>query len=257
MTSSTYPSVERYAVYFCPPPSHPLTQAAEEWLGYSAWRQEDVERADDFPLPQDHISELTAKPAVYGFHATLKAPMRLAEDCTPETLSQAVDECAGLLESVTIDVLTLRWIGSFLALVPSENSIELQKLSGVVVSQLDSMRAPLTDADIQKRNPSKLTTNQLRHLHQWGYPYVGDEFRFHMTLTGPVSQPDQPQVEKAARRHFGDLIDQPIYVYQLVISKQLDPQSPFKCLSTHQLQPSGGKASTIQTPNPKRKDLVA
>lgn len=257
MKLSAHPDVARYAIYYCPPQENLLNKAAEEWLGYSAWLHEEVARPDGLSLPLDQLSKITSKPAVYGFHATLKAPMRLAEDCTFAMLSKAVEECAGILESIDIKVLTLRWIGSFLALVPDASSQELQNLSGAIVGQLDSMRAPLTDADIERRNPSKLTPNQLSHLHQWGYPYVGDEFRFHMTLSGPVAEEQKQEVENAARQHFGDLIDSPIYVDQLVISKQLDAQSRFRCISAHPLQPSTENATKTQLPNQNRKDLVA
>src|SRR5262249_2220033 len=43
---------------------------------------------------------------------------------------------------------------------------------------------PLTDADRARRNPARLTPRQRDYLERWGYPYVMEEFRFHMTLTG-------------------------------------------------------------------------
>ena len=38
----------------------------------------------------------------------------------------------------------------------------------------------------------RLSEAQRAHLLRWGYPYVMDEFRFHMSLTGSLAQVDAP-----------------------------------------------------------------
>ena len=66
--------VARVAIYYAPLPEDPLTPLSSSWLG-----RDPVTNA---PVPQpslDGISEITAEPRLYGFHATLKPPMRLAE----------------------------------------------------------------------------------------------------------------------------------------------------------------------------------
>ena len=63
----------RVAVYYAPRPDDPLFAAGATWLG------RDPE--SDAPAPQPDlpdIVEITAEPRLYGFHATLKPPMRLA-----------------------------------------------------------------------------------------------------------------------------------------------------------------------------------
>ena len=79
-------------------------------------------------------------------------------------------------------------VGHFLALVPSERSPEIDRLAAEVVETVSVVRAPLTAAERERRGPSRLTDRQLRYLDRWGYPYVLDEFRFHMTLTGPLPE---------------------------------------------------------------------
>ena len=54
----------------------------------------------------------------------------------------------------------------------------------------DRCRAPLSDADLARRRRSPLTPEQDARLLAWGYPYVFEDFRFHMTLTGSVREPD-------------------------------------------------------------------
>ncbi len=34
-----------------------------------------------------------------------------------------------------------------------------------------------------------MSARQQDYLHRYGYPYVREEFRFHMTLTGPLEEP--------------------------------------------------------------------
>ena len=36
-----------------------------------------------------------------------------------------------------------------------------------------------------------VTERQASNLDRWGYPYVFDDFRFHMTLTGPLTADDR------------------------------------------------------------------
>jgi hypothetical protein len=41
-----------------------------------------------------------------------------------------------------------------------------------------------------RRRAAGLTPAQERNLIEWGYPYVLDEFRFHLTLTGSLADPE-------------------------------------------------------------------
>ena len=50
----------------------------------------------------------------------------------------------------------------------------------------NAYRAPLSAADRERRIKAKLSPRQIELMDQWGYPYVLDEYRFHMTLTGAL-----------------------------------------------------------------------
>ena len=60
----------------------------------------------------------------------------------------------------------------------------LRQMAAACVQQFEPFRAPLTEADIKRRDPSSLTPRQQDYLKQYGYPYVLDDFNFHMTLAG-------------------------------------------------------------------------
>ena len=75
-------------------------------------------------------------------------------------------------------------ISGFIAVIPAEPSAELELLAAEATKAFDPFRAPLSPEDRARRNPDKLTPRQRDYLDRWGYPYVMEEFRFHMTLTG-------------------------------------------------------------------------
>ncbi|MBV9263088.1 MAG: DUF1045 domain-containing protein, partial [Candidatus Eremiobacteraeota bacterium] len=82
--------------------------------------------------------------------------------------------------------LDVRAIGEFLALVPTSAPGELHSFAASVVTSFDPFRAPLSAGERQRRLAAGLSEQQIGNLDQWGYPYVLDEFRFHMSLTGKI-----------------------------------------------------------------------
>lgn len=187
--------MKRYAIYHVPPPGAWADWGAA-WLGWDVARGRAVAHPDcaglHLPLP-----DLTEAPRRYGFHATLKAPFRLAGGTTPQALHEACTALAAATAPVVLDGLRLSRQGGFLALVPEGGPEAASDLAARWVAGLDGFRAPATAAEIARRNPDRLTAHQRRLLERWGYPWVMDQFRFHMTLTGPLS-PEQASVVSAA-----------------------------------------------------------
>lgn len=170
----------RYAIYFSPRPGSELAGFGREWLGV------DAEDGWQAPAPSPYVDS----PRRYGFHATLKAPMRLAEGVSEETFFAAVETLANGLSAVEIGVLKPKAIGSFLALVtdPAHHD-DVAALAWKSVTALDGFRASLSDTDRARR--TGLTERQSAYFEAWGYPYVNEEFRFHMTLTSSLGEQDQ------------------------------------------------------------------
>lgn len=166
---------ERYAIYFAPRPDTELAEFGREWLGM------DAEQGFLSAAPSPYAEA----PRRYGFHATLKAPMRLSDKYTYFDLQQSVKQLASHLIPVSLGELQLERIGSFLALTTSEKfHPAVSELAWVSVTELDHLRATLNDAERNKRK--KLSPSEQANLERWGYPYVGDQFRFHMTLTSSL-----------------------------------------------------------------------
>ena len=173
--------VERYAIFYTPTGAFADWGAA--WLGWDS--------AERCAVPQPHIAgldvaALTRTPRKYGLHGTLKAPFHLAEGRTEADLRVAAKAFASSHPAAEIDALALRYENGFAALRPTIESDSLRMLAAEVVMAFDPFRAPLSDTDVARRRKSRLTPNQDEQMLQWGYPYVFDDFHFHLTLSGRI-----------------------------------------------------------------------
>lgn len=186
MPDATTPA-PRYALYYAPPVGSAAWQAGSAWLGRCAAQQ---------PLPLlpslDGIApsvfqHLTAAPRRYGWHATLKAPFRLAEGATETQLLAALRDFCARHHAFVLPPLTVALLGDFLAWVPMLPSPALQALAADCVTQLHPLTAPLSEADLQRRRQARLSPREDALLVQWGYPHVLDCFQFHMSLTGSLA----------------------------------------------------------------------
>ncbi|GAB1582335.1 DUF1045 domain-containing protein [Phyllobacterium phragmitis] len=225
----------RYAIYFTPPAGDPLTKVAANWLGRNAFSGETVKPPAIRSFEAEEVARLTVEPRRYGFHATLKAPFRLAENLTERDLLSALMHFASSTSAVTIPRLQVAALGHFFALVPEEPVLELDQLANDVVVAFDRFRAPASDAERAKRRPETLSISQLRNLDQWGYPYVFDDFRFHMTLTGRVEEKDRLRVARMLDAFFEPVLSEPVEIANLALFVEAEPGAPFEVHSLHPL----------------------
>ena len=172
----------RYAVYAVPDGAWGDFGAA--WLGWDTRFGAPVDITD--PLQE----ALTARPRKYGFHGTIKPPFRLAEGATVEDLSAGLRDLCASFAPVPMASLRLSQIGRFFAMVAPDENTAIGAVAAECVQTLDAFRAPLNEKELARRRASKLTDRQEELLTAYGYPYVLDEFRFHLTLTGPVDAPE-------------------------------------------------------------------
>jgi putative phosphonate metabolism protein len=225
----------RYAIYFTPAPDDPLTRTAARWLGRDPFTGDVTPAPALGRLSAAEVAFHTAAARRYGFHATLKAPFRLAEGETETSLGRAVDAFAEGMAPVVLPRLVIGQIDGFFALVPEGKPEALHKLADDVVVAFDHFRAPLTEAEIERRNPDALRPAEFRYLCQWGYPYVFEAFRFHMTLTGRVGAEEAPRIRGAIEEFFGTMVEGPVAVDGLAIFVEPEAGAPFKVQSYHPL----------------------
>jgi len=225
----------RYAVYYTPPPNSALARFGAAVLGYDCDRATAVPRCDWESVSAAAAEAATTEPARYGFHGTLVAPFALGLGATEAALADAVRAVAVARSAVALGPLVVRTIGRFTALVPAVPDDAIAALATNCVEACDSFRAPLTDADRARRLASGLTPRQVALMDRWGYPYVCEEFRFHMTLTGPLPEaergPWRARLEDAARAQAPD----PVIIDALSLVVQEERVGRFRVLTRHPL----------------------
>ncbi|HTO33053.1 MAG TPA: DUF1045 domain-containing protein [Pararhizobium sp.] len=226
----------RYAFYISPDRDAPLTVAAERWLGANPFTGEThaLEPKGDFSAAE--LTALTADPRRYGFHGTLKAPFELAPGISEPELLDAFEAFAETCVPFRIPEMVLGQLGPFFALVPATHCPDLQEFADATVRQFSRFRAPLSDADIVRRRPETLSTQMRSNLFDWGYPYVFESFRFHMTLTGQVPAERQSAMQALLMQEFAPFIGQPMEVTSLALFVEPTRGAPF---TIHSLLPLG------------------
>lgn len=228
--------MKRFGVYYAPPAGEFASRAA-------AWLGRDAESGALLPRPETEFdgAALTGEPRRYGFHGTLKAPFRLAPGKSFTDLDAALQSLAARLEPFVVESLELAQIGSFLALVPEQESAALQALAARLVQDLDPLRAPLSEAEIARRRPERLSPRQRALLDQFGYPYVLEEFRFHLTLSDGNLTPQQAaQAREFLQSYLCPVVPKPFPVAEICLFGE--PQDgQFRLLHRYPL--TGGSAS--------------
>lgn len=238
MSSRDNADVKRYAIYFTPAPRTRLWRFGATVLGYDAYTGEML-AAPEHPLfAASDASALVAQPQRYGFHATLKAPFALAEGMTEDDVLRHAAAVASKQAPVAVGHLAVTAIGNFLALRPAGDMIPIDRLAGHCVVALDPLRAPLTAADRARRLAAPLSARQIAHLDKWGYPHVFEEFRFHMTLTGPLPEGDRAAASVALRELYAAL-DEPVIVDAITVMCQPARGARFIVLERIPLQGGG------------------
>ncbi len=223
----------RYAIYFAPPPGSALAELGANWLGRDcADGTERTQPAVDGLTP-GRLAEITASPRHYGFHGTLKPPFALADGRGEADLIAAAQRFAGSRTPFTVPRLKVAALSGFTALVLSAPSPDMQDLADACVREFDGFRAPAGAAELAKRRAAGLSPRQQDLLQAWGYPYVMDEFRFHMTLTQRLSEADRALVMTALEPLAAAATKTPLDVDGIAIYRQANRDLPFDILGRY------------------------
>jgi putative phosphonate metabolism protein len=197
--------MSRYALYFAPEPDSPWWLAGCQWLGRDAAAMRPLVQPSVPGISGAQMHALTMHARRYGFHATLKAPFHLAENCTVAQLDSAL---AAFCNGQAVFVLPspqVQWMEGFLALRPQAACPDIGALARCCIRQFSQFGAPLSAAEITRRNKSTLSPRQQELLQRWGYPYTEEEFRFHLTLSDAqtdMGSTTSIRLHDAAQQHF-------------------------------------------------------
>lgn len=210
----------RVAVYWAPELDDPLHAAGSAWLGRDAETAASVRQP---PIPG--LAELTSDPRGYGLHATLKPPFRLSTGYRA-FMADAARWAAGIAP-FELPPLSVQDLKGFLALRETAACPPLHALADSAVASLDHHRAPPTEDELARRRKAKLTLGHEALLARWGYPYVMEEWQFHVTLTHRLPPQEAARIRPLAEAYFAELVERPRKVGTVCVFTQAAPGQPF------------------------------
>jgi putative phosphonate metabolism protein len=225
---------ERFAVYWAPPAGDPLARLGAAWLGRDPETGAEPAPLELGALPMPREA-LVREPRRYGLHATLKAPFRLAGGVDPALLGEAVAALAGRLAPVEAPALRVETEDGFVSLRPSGPAPALDALAAACVTELDLLRAPLSAPELARRRRIGLDPVEEAHLRRWGYPWVLDRFRFHVTLTGPLPAAEARRLAPLLGYAFAEALAAPLRVAEMAVFGDPGGGAPFRLLRRYPL----------------------
>lgn len=227
----------RYAIYFAPSPDSPFWEFGSSWLGRDAALDIPLERP---PLAAniaaewdaDALDMLTASPRNYGFHATLKPPFRLSEGQSSADMIAAAVAFAQSQTPFTCPDVGVAALGRFIAFRLTKPSEAMLALAEACVRAFEPFRAELNAAELAKRHAAGLTSRQAALTAEWGYPYIFEEFRFHMTLTSAIADDGARMRLAAELQHMAEAAGAtgPMQADAICVYEQPQPGGPFRLL---------------------------
>lgn len=210
---------ERFAIYYAPARDSALRERSEAWLA------------------QEELQPLTMSARRYGFHATIKAPMALADGQDRAGLEMALANFARQHAPVSMGPVGAHVIGGgFLALTPIEQPQRITDFAALVVAAFEPFRAPLEPAERERRLRSPLTARQIELVDLYGYPYVLEQFELHMTLTDRLPQERQAPLQAEAAAWFKEILREPVVLDRLVLFHEAEPGAAFRRLDDFVLE---------------------
>lgn len=219
----------RYAIFYDPPPGSALAALGESWLGRDAAGADRPRAA--CALDSDEQARITREARRYGLHGTLKPPFRLAEGVRAADLASAIEAFCRTRAAVVSPPLSLASLDGFLSLRPAEPSPALDLLAAEIVAVFDEFRAPLSDVEIARRRPETLSPRRRSLLAHWGYPYVFDQFRFHITLSARLDAAAEKRARSALEPLISGAIGADLTVDALALYGDPGDGAPFRRLA--------------------------
>ena len=218
----------RVAIYFAPDVQSEWWRTGSEWIGRCALTGMTFPPLEVKGMTPASLSTLTSEPRRYGWHATLKAPFRLAPQHDLSSVRSAVRKFCESRSPFELAPLRTTQMGRFLALRPTHAQPELDALAADCVQELHGFAASLTENELARRRRNPLTPEQDTLLQAWGYPYVMQHFRCHFSLTGPLPAEAVQPLSDAAAERFHRL--PPCKVDRLSIFVEPEPDADFRLL---------------------------
>jgi putative phosphonate metabolism protein len=233
MNTTNFPS--RYAIYYAPHQDSLLHQLGSHWLGRDAVTGQSINPALPPSIAPDAWQPATDSPRRYGFHATLKPPFKLVNGRTSEDLKDELQKFAMTHQSFSLPRLTVGTLGRFIALILSAPSSALHNLAADAVRCFDGFRAPPDAAALARRMHPSMSLAEQQNLVYWGYPYVLNTWKFHMTLTSSLSPDHVSLYRDHLIERFREVCEVPALCDSICLFEEPAPNQPMLLIARYPL----------------------
>jgi putative phosphonate metabolism protein len=226
----------RYAIYYAPAQGSLLWQAGCQWLGRDPATGALLDQPQVPGCAPEQVHRLTAAARVYGLHATLKPPFFLADGRSVGALQRDMDAFSQVQPAVPDVALQVAPLAGFLALQPVAASAELMALAAQCVARFDDFRRPADAQELARRRAAGLSPRQDALLQQFGYPYVLDQFRFHITLTDRLATDQMQPLQAWLAGYFSAALRERLTLSDICLFVQDAPGVAFRLVRRCPLQ---------------------
>jgi hypothetical protein len=228
-------SFARYAIFYTPQPGSALAAFGRSWFG----RANDgatLQAFSDSGLSGTGFAKVPQAPGRYtGLHAQFRAPFALRDGVGLETLRQRLISFAARRKPVATGPLTLAPEGRSLVLRPVEPTPMLEWLAAQCVAAFEDFAAAPSEAERAAHASPNLTDYQRLLLESFGDPHVLSEYRFYITLTGPLDKTHLERVSQALWPVLEEICNTGVTIDGLSLFGDSGGRSPMRMIGRYRL----------------------
>jgi hypothetical protein len=222
----------RYAICFAPEQGSALEAVAHAWFGRDSSGTVIARQSAVAGVSRERIEQLTRMSASFGMHGTLKPPFELMPHATEKGLLTVAEVIAKSWAPFEIPPLELGEVGFIISLMPESSSTALENLATMCVRAFDGFRLPLSEAEEHAYKRRRLTVHQRQMLEHWGYPYVMEEFDFHLSMTDYVhDDTERAAIMKAVEAATAPVLHKPLIMRELTVFRQKAADAPMSIIA--------------------------
>ena len=113
----------------------------------------------------------------------------------------------------------------------SKDEVKAAQPAAVLVAEgRGELREQVSEAELARRREARLSPEHEANLARWGYPYVADQFRFHLTLTSALPAETLAATAAALAPQVAPLCRDPLPVREIAIFGDPGGGAPFRLL---------------------------
>ena len=225
----------RYVIYYTPQPGTALAAFGRSWFGRANGGMT-LQAFSDSGLAGTSFAKIAAAPGSYaGLHALLRAPFTLRDGVGVDAVKSRIINFAARRKPIETGPLTLSRAGRSLVLRPVEAKPALEWLAAQCVAAFEDFAAPPSDVERTEYAVPDLNDYQRVLLESFGDPYVLSEYRFAITLTGPLDATHLERVAQALWPVLEEICASGVSVDALSLFGDTGGRSPMRLIGRYRL----------------------